>query len=137
MPPPQFTLHLYKSGRGRLPVGFTQPNSPQKSCNMQRFSIMLACQYNSAFAQSLQLKKLQWIPSTNFTTLYGDVGASLMAQMNKESACKAETLSSIPGSGRSPGEGNGYPLQYSCLENSMDGGARWATVHRSQRAGHD
>ena len=37
---------------------------------------------------------------------------------------------SIPGLGRSPGEGNGYPLQYSCLENFMDRGARWATVHR-------
>ena len=36
----------------------------------------------------------------------------------------------IPGSGRSPGEGNGNPLQYSCLENPMDGGAWWATVHR-------
>ena len=36
---------------------------------------------------------------------------------------------SIPGSGRSPGEGNGYPLQYSCLENSVDGGAWRATVH--------
>ena len=35
----------------------------------------------------------------------------------------------IPGSGRSPGEGNGNPLQYSCLENPMDGGAWWATVH--------
>ena len=35
-----------------------------------------------------------------------------------------------PWSGRSPGEGNGYPLQYSCLENSMDRGAWWATVHR-------
>ena len=35
----------------------------------------------------------------------------------------------IPGSGRSPGEGNGSPLQYSCLENSMDRGAWWATVH--------
>ena len=35
----------------------------------------------------------------------------------------------IPGSGRSPGEGNGYPLQYSCLENPMDRGAWWATVH--------
>ena len=34
-----------------------------------------------------------------------------------------------PGSGRSPEGGNGYPLQYSCLENSMDGGAWWATVH--------
>ena len=36
---------------------------------------------------------------------------------------------SIPGSGSSPGEGNGNPLQYSCLENPMDGGAWWATVH--------
>ena len=35
----------------------------------------------------------------------------------------------IPASGRSPGEGNGYPLQYSCLENPMDRGAWWATVH--------
>ena len=37
--------------------------------------------------------------------------------------------SSIPGSGRYPGDGNGYPLQYSCLENSMDRGAWWATFH--------
>ena len=36
-----------------------------------------------------------------------------------------------------PGEGNGNPLQYSCLENPMDGGAWWATVHGSQRMGHD
>ena len=47
----------------------------------------------------------------------------------KASACNAGDLSSIPGSGRSPGEGNGNPLQYSCLGNSMDGGAWWATVH--------
>ena len=46
----------------------------------------------------------------------------------KESACNAGDQSLIPGSGRS-GEGNGNPLQYSCLENSMDGGAWWATVH--------
>ena len=38
-------------------------------------------------------------------------------------------LGLIPGSGRSPGEGTGNPLQYSCLENPMDGGAWWATVH--------
>jgi len=37
---------------------------------------------------------------------------------------------SIPGLGRSPGEGNGNPLQHSCLENPMDRGAWWATVHR-------
>ena len=45
------------------------------------------------------------------------------------SAGDARDESSIPGSGRSPGEGNGYPLQYSCLENSMDRGAQWTTVH--------
>ena len=47
----------------------------------------------------------------------------------KESACSVGDLGSIPGSGRSPGEGNGNPLQYPCLENSMDGGAWQATVH--------
>ena len=46
------------------------------------------------------------------------------------SACNAGDLGSIPGLGRSPGEGNGNPLQYSYLENPMDGGAWWATVHR-------
>ena len=45
----------------------------------------------------------------------------------KESACNARDPGSIPGSGRSPGEGNGNPLQYSCLENSMRGGTWWAT----------
>ena len=47
----------------------------------------------------------------------------------KASACNVGDLGLIPGSGRSPGEGNGNPLQYSCLENPMDGGAWWATVH--------
>ena len=45
------------------------------------------------------------------------------------SAYNAGDLDSIPGSGRSPGEGNGIPLQYSCLESPMEGGAWWATVH--------
>ena len=47
----------------------------------------------------------------------------------KESACNVGDLSSIPRSGRSPGEGNENPLQYSCLENPLDGGAWRATVH--------
>ena len=47
----------------------------------------------------------------------------------KESVCKAGDLSSIPGSGGSPGAVNGNPLQYSCLENSMDRGTSWAPVH--------
>ena len=49
--------------------------------------------------------------------------------MGKESACSAGDPGSIPGLGRSSGEGNGYPLQYSCLENSMDRGSWRATVH--------
>ena len=47
----------------------------------------------------------------------------------KESACNAGDLGSIPGLGKSPGEGNGNSLQHSCLENPMDRGAWWATVH--------
>ena len=47
----------------------------------------------------------------------------------KESACDAGDLSSITGSGRSPGEGHGNPLQYSCLDIPMDRGAWWVTVH--------
>ena len=49
--------------------------------------------------------------------------------VGKESAFTEGALGSIPGSGRSPEEGNGSQLQYSCLENPMDGGAWWATVH--------
>ena len=48
---------------------------------------------------------------------------------SKESACNAGDLDLIPGWGGSPGEGKGYPLQYSCLENSMDRGTWQATVH--------
>ena len=52
----------------------------------------------------------------------------------KASAWNAGDLGSIPGLGRSPGEGNGNPLQFSCLENSMDGGAWWAIVHGVARS---
>ena len=55
---------------------------------------------------------------------------SMVAQMVKASACNVGDPSSIPESGRSPGEGNGNALQYSCLENSMDRGAWKASVHR-------
>ena len=49
--------------------------------------------------------------------------------LGKAYAYNAGDQGSIPRSGRSPGEGNGNPLQYSCLENPMDGAAWWATVH--------
>ena len=54
--------------------------------------------------------------------------------VGKASACSAGDLGLIPGSGRSPGEGNDYPLQYSCLENSMDRGAWWATINAVEKS---
>ena len=70
--------------------------------------------------QSWYLKwKLVWFQFLGF----------LGSSNGRESAYSAGDSGSIPGSGRSPEEGNGYPLQYSCLENSMDRGAWWATVH--------
>ena len=57
---------------------------------------------------------------------------SLVAQMVKASGYNAGDLGSIPGSGRSLGEGNGNPLQYSCLEDPMDRGAWWAAKSRTR-----
>ena len=68
--------------------------------------------------------------------MYGN-WISLVAQMVKAFACNAGDPGLIPGSGRSPGEGNGNPLQYSCLENPMDGGAWWAAVHEVAKSRHD
>ena len=56
---------------------------------------------------------------------------------SKESTCNAGDIGSTPASGRSPGEGNGNPLQYSCLGNLMDREAWWATVYGCKRVGHD
>ena len=56
---------------------------------------------------------------------------------DKESACNAGDAGLIPGSGRSPGEGNDNPLLYSCLENPMDRGVWWAQSMGSQSVGHD
>ena len=55
----------------------------------------------------------------------------------KESACNVGDIDSIPGLGRSPGEENGYPLQYSCLENSMDRGGWGLQCMGSQRVRHN
>ena len=55
----------------------------------------------------------------------------------KETACNGGNPSSIPGSGRSPGGGNGYPFPYSCLENPMDRGASQAMVHRVTKSQND
>ena len=94
-------------------------------------------------AQPLLLKKCRWMGSYHLGHLegfvflsrcLGDLGApyiaSLVAQRLKRLPPLWETrVRSMPGLGRSPGGGHGNPLQYSCLENPMDGGAWWATVH--------
>ena len=69
----------------------------------------------------------------SFQSLWGSPGGSEV----KASACNVEDLGLIPGSGRSPGEGDGYPLQYSCMENSMDRETWQATIHGVARVGHN
>ena len=64
----------------------------------------------------------------------GDSLSFIYPLQGKESAYNAGDPGSISGSGRSPGEGNGKPLQYSSLESPMDGGAWWATVHEAGKS---
>ena len=74
-------------------------------------------------------KNLRFITESSF---FNQSGVS----DGKESACNVGDLGSIPGSGRSLGEGNGNPFQYSCLENPSDRGA-WSQSMGSYRVGHD
>ena len=65
------------------------------------------------------------------------LGASLVVQMGKESACNTGDPAVISGLGRPPGEANGNPLRYSCPDNPIDRGVWQATVHAVTRVGHD
>ena len=78
-------------------------------------------------------KRIILLPVSNnmfLISIWGFPGSSV----GKESVCNAGDMALIPGLGRSPGEGIGYPLQYSYLENSMDRGAWWATVHEAAKS---
>ena len=76
---------------------------------------------DNSFYQSKGQMCLESQKTGMITAQYSSVG--------KEFACSAGDLGSIPGLGRSPGEGNGSPLQYPCLENLMDRGTWWIAVH--------
>ena len=76
-------------------------------------------------------KLCSYLNSQDLPVYFGDFPGGLD---NKKSFCNAGDLGSIPGSGRSPGSGNGYPLKYSCLENSTDRGAWQATVHELSKS---
>ena len=69
-----------------------------------------------------------WKHATIYQNLVYEVGVSLVAQL-KNPPANAGNIGSMPGSGKTPGEGNGNTLQYSCLENPMDRGAWHAPVH--------
>ena len=81
--------------------------------------VLFRLHYFYQSAGNLREIESSWLPMLGFP------GGSEV----KASACNVGNLGSIPGSGRSPGEGNGNPLQDSCPENPMDGGAWWAIVH--------
>ena len=84
----------------------------------------VAISFSKGYSQPKDRMPSPALKAGSFTT-----GTSLVAQLGKESTCNVGDLGSIPGLGRSPGEGNGNPLQYSCLENPMNRGAWRATVH--------
>ena len=70
------------------------------------------------------------LPSAQWVLLFHPFGPHSESDLDgKESACNEGDLGSVPGPGRPPGDGNGYPLQYSCLQKFMDRGACWAAVH--------
>ena len=80
-------------------------------------------------------KRLKWLSRDFISPAWYNMGI-LCSSNGKESACDAGDHGSIPELGRSSGEGNGNPLQYSCLENSMDREAWQATFVGLQRVGH-
>ena len=90
--------------------------------------------YNIAIQIFVNYTPFKVITKYWYFLCYTDAPCSLSvgfpgSSAGKESACNEGDLGSIPGLGRSPEEGKGYPLQCSCLENSVDRGAWWAAVH--------
>ena len=86
-------------------------------------------QNNSEQYKWVSLCKFSQLISMYICGIWYGMGGFPGSSDGKESVCNAGDLASIPGLGRSPGEENGNSFQYSCLENPMDWGAWWATVH--------
>ena len=101
------------------PIDGSPSGSPSLGFSRQEYWSGLPFQFSVIHVKTLFL--LEWFKAGFSLRHSGSDG--------KASACNAGDPGSIPGSGRSPGEGNGNPLQYSCLENPMEGGAWWAAVH--------
>ena len=102
------------------------------------FLLNLLCQIIYIIIHKIQC--LPWLPAPSHHYYHWSniiLGSRAHSSIGKESTCNTGDLSSIPGSGRSPGEGNGNPLHYSCRENPLDRGAWQATVHGVTRVGHN
>ena len=119
-------------------------NSPIQLCSLACI-LKLICSLNSNprehggpfthnFTQSRGIIIIKASRANNYWALAASFPGLLDA---KESACNVGDPGLIHGSGRSSVVGNGNPLQYSCLENSMDRGAWWTTVHGLQEIGHN
>ena len=87
-------------------------------------TLIITLNVNGLNAPTKRNRLAEWIQKQDLNVWFIPGGSD-----GQESACNAGDLGSMPGLGRSPGEGNGNPFQYSCLENSMDRGAWQATVH--------
>ena len=120
------------------PPGFPSGNLPwEAAMGSQRVSHDSAAEHSTAQLQpfSHQMGLMSWSETSSTNTQENIVQLLLLStgfpcsSVGKESACSSGDPGSIPGLGRSPGEGNGNPLQYPCLENLMDTGAWWAPVH--------
>ena len=94
-----------------------------------RWYVFWHCQENTMHQTQITACRTQSIPPSVFVLAENSFGAFQVPQQINNPHSNAGDVGSIPGSGRSPGEGNGNPLQYSCLGNPMDRGVWWATVH--------
>ena len=104
------------------------PMSPLNIVSHQYHSVFLVIQENTTkrkrTSENLGREKILW-----FTVYWTGIGASQVVLVVKNPPDNAGDRGLIPGSGRSPGGQHGYPFQWSSLENPMDRGAWWATVH--------
>ena len=117
------------------------PSQPGRECSIHPFVVLVGPVPKLIFPLPLGRSRQQYsgatarvVSSGRSRDKVGWISGPLLLEFpggsnGKTSACNPGDPVLIPGSGRSPGEGNGNPFQYSCLENSMDVGAWWATVH--------
>ena len=126
---PSFYLTTNQSEEGHTPAALSPNVASIKASSLgtsgllsRHHPVQLVWPWNK---QTFLCSRIQHFNLCGLIVHWGFPGGS----DSKESACNAGYLGLIPGLGRAPGEGNGYPFQHSCLENSMSRGACWVTIH--------